>query len=243
MPNIDRVWLPYCGAAPVPADLWTRWNLDPKALVILAVLGGLLMLASEGRRSRAGAAVLALVVIFVTPLCALSSALFAARTVHHVLLVAVVAPLIAWTLPRPALPAHLAVWTGGFVLAFWVWHAPAAYAWAMSSDLAYALMQVSLLATATGAWRAARAARPTSAVGALLATMVLMGLLGAILTFAPRALYAPHALTTTAWGLTPLADQQIAGLIMWIPAAGVYLAAALSILARILRPPVLARSS
>ena len=236
----DRAWVPYCGAGPVPDDLWTRWNFDPKALAILAILGGLLSLASEGRRLHGGAAVLVLLVIFVSPLCALSSALFAARTVHHVLLVAAVAPLIAWTLPRPARPARLAVWTGGFVLTLWVWHAPVAYAWALSNELAYALMQASLLATATGAWRAVRAARPAGAVGALLATMVLMGLLGAILTFAPRALYAPHALTTTAWGLTPLADQQIAGLIMWIPAAAVYLAAALSILARVVRPPLLA---
>jgi putative membrane protein len=73
-------------------------------------------------------------------------------------------------------------------------------------------------------------------VAALLATTVLMGLLGALLTFAPVALYAPHTLTTAAWGLTPLEDQQTAGLIMWIPAAGVYLASALSILAGVLRP-------
>lgn len=240
MSAIDRVWSPYCGAGPAPAELWARWNLDPVALVILAVVGGLVLAAAENRRL-AVAAVLVLVVAFVSPVCALSSALFAARTIHHVLLVALVAPLIAWALPRRPRETRLAAWTSGFIAVFWIWHAPAAYALAMSNDLVYALMQASLLASATGAWRAVRAARPGGAIMALLATTVLMGLLGAILTFAPRALYAPHALTTFAWGLSPLDDQQIAGLIMWIPAAGVYLASALSILAGVLRPRLVAR--
>lgn len=231
----DRVWSPYCGSGPVPAEFWARWNLEPLGLAMLAALAVLLVRTSENR-SLALAAMAVLVMIFVSPLCALSSALFAARTVHHVLLVATVAPLIAWALPRPARASRLAALTSGFVVVFWFWHAPAAYGSAMSNDGVYALMQISLLITATGAWRAVRAARAASAVSALLATTVLMGLLGAILTFAPRALYAPHALTTAAWGLTPLEDQQIAGLIMWIPAAGIYLASALSILAGVLRP-------
>lgn len=235
MSNADRLWSPYCGAGPVPAELWARWNLDPVALAMLAVLSGVLLAKAERRRS-AVLALLILVIAFVSPLCALSSALFAARTVHHVLLVALAAPLVAHALPRPTRPPPLATWTGAFVLCFWVWHAPALYGWAMSSKAAYGLMQASLLASATGAWVAVRAARAASAVSALLATMVLMGLLGALLTFAPRAVYAPHALTTAAWGLSPLEDQQIAGLIMWIPAAGVYLASALSVLAGTLRP-------
>jgi putative membrane protein len=53
-----------------------------------------------------------------------------------------------------------------------------------------------------------------------------MGMLGALLTFARRPLYAPHADTTLAYGLTPLADQQLAGLVMWVPAALPYLLAA-----------------
>jgi len=61
---------------------------------------------------------------------------------------------------------------------------------------------------------------------------VQMGLLGALLTFAEHPLYAPHLATTLAWGLTPLEDQQAAGLIMWAPAAALYLAGALVILGR-----------
>jgi len=239
MPIVDRVWTPYCGAGPVPAELWARWNLDPAMLALFVVLGGVLLMMSANRRL-AIAALMTLGVTFVSPLCALSSALFAARTVHHVLLVTATAPLIAYALPRPARPPHLAAWTASFVAVFWAWHAPAAYGWAMSSDLVYALMQSTLLLTAVMAWRAVRVARPAGAVSALLATMVLMGLVGALLTFAPRAFYAPHALTTAAWGLTPLEDQQVAGLIMWIPAAGVYLACAVSILSRVLRPRLVA---
>jgi hypothetical protein len=84
----------YCGPPPAPEGLWAAWNLDPALLAALAVLA--LVLGS----SRPGAAAVAvLLVAFVSPLCALSSALFAARTVHHVLLVAVAAPLLAAAWP------------------------------------------------------------------------------------------------------------------------------------------------
>src|SRR3546814_5156702 len=70
------------------------------------------------------------------------------------------------------------------------------------------------------------------AAAALLAMMVQRGLLGALLTFSGSALYAPHLLTTQAWGMSSLQDQQLAGLIMWVPAAGLYLGAAMFLLAR-----------
>ncbi len=52
-----------------------------------------------------------------------------------------------------------------------------------------------------------------------------MGFLGALLTFTPRALYASHLSTTAAWGLGPLGDQQLAGMIMWVPGMIPYAAA------------------
>ena len=51
------------------------------------------------------------------------------------------------------------------------------------------------------------------------------GLLGALLTFAGRPLYVGYLHTTAVWGLTPLEDQQLSGLIMWIPASLIHLAA------------------
>ena len=59
-----------------------------------------------------------------------------------------------------------------------------------------------------------------------------VGLLGALITFAGSPLYAPHWLTTQAWGFSPMEDQQIAGLVMWAPAAAAYLLVAVTILYR-----------
>jgi cytochrome c oxidase assembly factor CtaG len=53
------------------------------------------------------------------------------------------------------------------------------------------------------------------------------GVLGALIAFAGSPWYAAYATTTTAWGLTPLDDQQLAGMIMWVPAGLVYVVAAL----------------
>ncbi|MFN3352858.1 MAG: cytochrome c oxidase assembly protein, partial [Brevundimonas sp.] len=167
---------------------------------------------------------------FVSPLCALSSALFTARTVHHLLLMGVAAPLIAWALPKARLPLLVVTLLQAVVL--WAWHAPTAYGAALSNDAFYWLMQISLLASAVAFWSAVRGAEILPATGAVLATLVHTGLLGAVLTFAPEPVYAPHALTTLAWGLGWLEDQQLAGLIMWAPGAGLYLIAALAIAGR-----------
>ncbi|MEC7796082.1 MAG: cytochrome c oxidase assembly protein [Pseudomonadota bacterium] len=227
-------WAPYCGPAPAAGD-W-RWNLDPVLLLIMAGATALILMRTRGRSRRLGLAAMAVLgVSFVSPLCALSSALFSARTVHHVLLVTVAAPLLAEMLPRRRY-GSLALATFVQAVVLWVWHAPAAYGAALSSDLVYWIMQLSLLASAVWFWAAARAASAPAAVVGLLAAMLAMGLLGAVLTFAGQAVYAPHAYTTLAWGLTPLEDQQAAGLIMWAPSAGLYLLAALWRLGRMLGP-------
>ncbi|WP_395672015.1 cytochrome c oxidase assembly protein [Phenylobacterium sp.] len=226
-------FVPYCGPGATPADLLGRWNGDPLLLTALAVAAILLWRAKA--RWAAWAALGLAALLFVSPLCALSSALFSVRTVHHVLLAAVLAPLAAWSLP-PARRGGLALATLAAAGVFWSWHAPAAYAFALSHDGAYWLMQGSLFVTALAFWMAVRAARPLPAIAALLVSTVQMGLLGAVLTLAGRALYAPHFATTLAWGQTPLADQQAAGLIMWAPAAAIYLAVALRRMSRQLQP-------
>ncbi|HYC97608.1 cytochrome c oxidase assembly protein [Brevundimonas sp.] len=230
------IWAPYCGPGLGPDDWLARWNFDPVLIAALAVGLGLVLWRTSGRERTAGvAAVAVLAVVFVSPLCALGSALFAARTVHHVLLVAVAAPLIAMSLPRLRV-GPLALATAAQAVVFWAWHAPAAYGWALSDDTVYWLMQISLLGTAVWFWTAVRRASAPGAVAALLLAMVSMGLLGALLTFTGQPLYAPHQLTTAAWGLSPLEDQQMAGLIMWAPAAAIYLAAALGVLGRWIGP-------
>nr|WP_246849218.1 cytochrome c oxidase assembly protein [Rubellimicrobium arenae] len=182
---------------------------------------GLAGLALVLGRSRPGAlAVAVLAVAFVSPLCALSAALFSARVVHHVLLVAVAAPLIAM-----AWPARRSTGSGmaGFLASsaiLWAWHLPAAYDLALSNVAAYWAMQGTLLVSATAFWRAALDPRRAagSALVLILGGYMQMALLGALLTFAPEALYAIHAVAPLDWGFTPLADQQLGGLLMWVPA-------------------------
>src|SRR6202158_6382470 len=82
----------YCGPAAVPDDLWTRWNVDPLLIVILA---GLALAVGRSRSSDARAGwgtIVLMLVIFASPLCALSSALFSVGALHNVLLIAAVAP-------------------------------------------------------------------------------------------------------------------------------------------------------
>ena len=220
-------WQPYCGPAPTAAALWSRWNLDPVLWLLLALAAFALAVAAARNarvsRARAAAAWGVLALLFVSPLCAATSALFAARVTHHVLLVAVAMPLLARAWPvRAGARSRLAEWTLLQAGMFWAWHAPAAYAWTFSGDAGYWLMQATLGGSAWLFWRALRGASAPAALAALLATMLQMGLLGALLTFAPAPLYAPHLLSTASFGITPLEDQQLGGLLMWVPASLLY---------------------
>lgn len=208
----------------MPADLAERWNFDPLLLAGLAA-AFIVCRAASGRSAALVAGFIILAVLFLSPLCALSSALFAVRATHHVALTALAAPLIALALPLSQ--RNLTAWTLSHAAVFWAWHAPQAYGVALASHSVFWLMQLTILGTAIALWRGIRGAPATAGLAALLATMVQMGLLGALLTFSGSPLYDWHAMTTLPWGLSPIEDQQLAGLIMWVPGAGLYLAAAL----------------
>ena len=235
----------YCGPAPAPEALLAAWNADAVALALCAVLALAHVRSSYTRREGRlplAAAIGVLLVLFVSPLCALTVALFSARVAHHVLLVAVAAPLLALAFPERRdtprrLPLSLLVALHAVIL--WLWHAPPVYAAAIYGALPYWTMQASLLASAFLMWR--RILSPRTHAGpallALLASVVQMGMLGALLVFARDPLYAPHFTTTLAYGLTPLADQQLAGLVMWVPAALPYLLAAALLLAAMFGHP------
>lgn len=225
----DELWNRiYCGAPPLPAEIWTRWNFDPVLIAALALLA-----LYVGRDRWGAVAIGVLAVAFVSPLCALSSALFSARVVHHVLLVAVAAPLFARALPARGTGSAAVHFTASTVV-LWSWHVPAAYDLALSHVAVYWLMQLSLLGTATLFWRAVFATdrSPVDALGLIAAGFVQMGLLGAILTLAQRPLYAIHAVAPLDWGLSPLTDQQLGGLIMWVPAGAPYAVAAVLVARR-----------
>lgn len=113
-------------------------------------------------------------------------------------------------------------------LAMWSWHLPALYRWGLQSSSVHALEHASFLSTALLFWAlvidAGRSRRPTygAAVVLVFATMLQSSALGAVLTFATRPLYSLHIVRAREWGIEPLLDQELAGLIMWIPAGVIY---------------------
>lgn len=141
---------------------------------------------------------------------------------------ATVLPAVAGVLTAPAL-----VWVL-HVGALCAWHLPGPYDLALRHPAVHAVEHATFLATATLFWWAVlqRTGRRRLSYGAAVlyvtAASAVMGGLGAILTFARRPWYQGHLATTAPWGLMPLADQQLAGLIMWVPAGVVYLGAALA---------------
>ena len=233
--NSAAIAVPYCGSAPTPSELWMRWNFDPALLAIMAAVAiGWALLSNARPREHAmfAAGFVFLLIAFVSPLCALSSALFSARAAHHLVIVAAAAPLLALALPWRAHRLPLGLSTAIHALVFWLWHAPPLYAWALASDFAYWLMQITLLGSALAFWGAALGGRAPSVAVALMAMIAQMGMLGALITFAPQPLYTPHLGVTLSFGLSALEDQQIAGLIMWAPASAIYLLTAMVLLYR-----------
>ncbi len=228
----------YCGPAPDPGDILARWNFDPLLLGALALVA--LVIA---RRHGGAMATGVLVLAFVSPLCALSSALFSARVVHHLLLVVVAAPLIAMSIQVRILRAPMlavAIFTG----VLWAWHIPAAYEFALSNTHAYWIMQATLLGSAVWFWQEALAPDGPSfaRLPLVVAGFAQMGLLGSILTFSPDPLYAQHAVAPLKWGLLPLTDQQLGGLIMWVHAGIPFAIAAAALVRRSWRETGMAAS-
>lgn len=205
----------YCGSAPTGASWMGRWNGDP--VLILTLLGAAAaMMRLRGHARHAGwAAIGVLAIVFLSPLCALSVALFSARTLHHLLLIGVAAPLLAVAVPvRTPLPPMVALALSTITL--WFWHLPVAYDAALSNKLLYWAMQASLLATAWTYWHAVRRADPPVALTLIATGAAQMGMLGAILTFVAQPIYAAHLATTVSFGIGPVVDQQLAGLAMWV---------------------------
>lgn len=146
----------------------------------------------------------------------------------------------------------LAVWVI-FALSLWVWHIPRFYQAALINPLIHELEHLSFLGAAILFWwrildlpRAGRTAgRPSrhtvsaAAYGTGIAmsftTMLHSGMLGALITFSPTPWYPNYITNTAAWGIGPLADQQLAGVIMWVPGGMVYLAVTVLLLAAWLR--------
>ncbi|HJP84792.1 MAG TPA: cytochrome c oxidase assembly protein [Gemmatimonadaceae bacterium] len=122
-------------------------------------------------------------------------------------------------------------------IALWVWHLPGPYQATLSSELMHSLQHVSFLGTALLFWWTVFKSRGSelgygAAVFFLFGTALQTGALGALLTFAPHLWYPAYSATTGPWGLAPLEDQQLGGLIMWIPGSVPYVLAGLYMFAR-----------
>lgn len=112
------------------------------------------------------------------------------------------------------------------------WHLPGPYDWAVHHEWLHDLEHLSFLAFSLAFWTIViepYGQRRRLDFGATIVFVVssgfVMSLIGAILTFATSPIYAVHLHTTQAYGLTPLQDQQLAGVIMWIPSNLVHVAA------------------
>jgi putative membrane protein len=125
-------------------------------------------------------------------------------------------------------------------IAIWVWHVPALYDASVASEAFHTAQHVSFFATALLFWwvalrgSGARGGAPAS-IALLFTTMLHTGALGALLALSSTLIYMAYGATTGPWGLSPLDDQQLGGLIMWVPGGIAYLLAALGLVARMLR--------
>jgi putative membrane protein len=251
--------------AVTPGTLWGAWSFAPQAMLPLLAALALYARGARGAQSpdippvpawrmgcfAAGWVVLAAALL--SPLCRLAATLVSAHMVQHVLIVAVAAPLLALGAPhalrvRPrrgaSRPPPLLVITVLYGLAIWLWHFPPAYTLVLLDGTLHTAAYAALIAVSLVFWSnivRGGLAGDLRCLPALFLTLLHTGLLGALLTFSGRAWYPVLAGGTAAWGLTPLADQQLAGLIMWAPMSAVYLGAALFIVATRLAPAPIAR--
>jgi putative membrane protein len=128
---------------------------------------------------------------------------------------------------------------GIHAVALWLWHAPQLFQATLSNEWIHSAQHLSFFGSALLFWWSLFYAHGRASYGAgflyIFTTAVHMSILGALLTFARTVWYPAYAFSTKAWGLTPLEDQQLGGLIMWIPAGVVYLAAGLALFALWLR--------
>ncbi|HKD18032.1 MAG TPA: cytochrome c oxidase assembly protein [Thermoanaerobaculia bacterium] len=134
-------------------------------------------------------------------------------------------------------------------LAMWGWHVPAAYGLALSSPAWHEVEHASFLVAGTLFWfpvlrpwpgrpRLQGAMRPLYLLAGDLANTAL----AAVLTFSDRVLYPAYADAPRLFGLSALADQSLAGVLMWVPGSLVFLVPAAVMTARWLAPERLART-
>lgn len=208
---------------------------------------------------------LVLATALVTPLHEGGERSFAAHMLEHELLMLAAAPLLVLSRPLGiALWAFPHGWRLGLArmgdgigplwrwltapviatllqaVALWLWHAPSLFDLALAHDGWHVVQHLCFLATALLFWWAVLHGRGERrvgvAVGCLFFTATISGALGALMALSASPWYAGYAASgLDAFGLTPAEDQQLAGVLMWVPGGLVHAGAGLALLARWLR--------
>jgi putative membrane protein len=240
------------------------WTFRPDLLLLSALALGAYVFAYGAHRRfffAAGAAGVFLLAL-TSPINALADGyLFSAHMVQHILLLLIVPGLLVLSLPAAfVLPGQLRFlaspllgWTAG-VGAMWLWHAPALCNAAVASRTIYATQAVSLLVLGTLFWWQVLAPSedqrltPLAGIVYLFAACAACSVLGILLTFSPVTVCTVYmhpadrlGLLGTirgAWGFTPERDQQVGGLLMWVPMCFVYLTAIVAEIARWYTPGI-----
>lgn len=201
---------------------------------------------------------LLLATALISPLHDLSRRLFSVHMIEHELVIAAAAPLLALSRPLGTLLwAFPARWrgavartarTGAYLLgwdilslplvatllhavAIWVWHIPILFDAALVYTPLHWLQHLSFFVTAMFFWWSLLGRHTTRgiAIACLFFTAMHSGFLGVLIALADRPMYPLQSQFAAASGLDPLADQQLAGLIMWVPAGFAYVIAGLAL--------------
>lgn len=226
----------------IPA--WNRWDLHPSVLAGLVLLGGLYVFLgglTSARRHVASFAA-ALLVLFVAlngPLHNLSDDyLFSAHMAQHLLLTLVFPPLLLYGTPahvmRPLLRPRWVMAVGRvvtrpltaaslFTAPIVLWHVPVLYEAALRNHTLHIVQHLVFLATAVIMWWPILSPVPElPRIQHLMQMLYLflvgipMSVTGALITLSSSVLYPFYAAAPRVGALSPLADQQIGGLVMWV---------------------------
>jgi putative membrane protein len=223
---------------------WNRWDLHPSVLAGLVLLGGLYVFLGGLRSPRRHVVsfIAALLVLFVAlngPLHNLSdNYLFSAHMAQHLLLTLVFPPLLLYGCPaavvRPLLRPRWVMAVGRvvtrplaaaslFTAPIVIWHVPALYEAALRNHNLHILQHLVFLTTAVIMWWPVLSPVPELPRAPHLVQMLYLFLLGipmsvtgALITLSDSVLYPFYATAPRVGGLSPLADQQIGGLLMWV---------------------------
>jgi putative membrane protein len=139
------------------------------------------------------------------------------------------------TAPSAVLRNPAATW-GLYAAVLWGWHLPPLYEAALRDPVVHDIQHLTFFAAAFVFWRIVldpigwRRTGPGIGLVYLFTTTLHATVLGVFMALAPTPWYSVYEGLTDPWGLTVLEDQQLAGLIMWMPACLAYAVAAAGVL-------------